>query len=292
MRAFSIIVDARDIPKMTICALVLLLMAAPAFAADAATIHGAVYEWYTFEPLDDVLIEVNSTPSQSMVAKHGIYSMKLGTGDYLITAKYYQNSTLTAYIGEEISITDDGDYILDLLLLPAYVEDETVSDDLEQITESFEEGAQVLEEEKGSSIQTIAVILVLAIVAAAYLLRRNRSKKEEDSTIETKDPVQDLACVDEDGSEIDVNKGRTGYTHRGTDDETGAGARPLPEDLQEIVDMIRTNGGRITQKDLRTRLRYSEAKVSLMVADLENRGCIEKFKKGRGNVIIIPEEHE
>jgi len=283
-----------------------MLMAAPVFAADAATIHGAVYEWYTFEPLENVLIEVNSTPSQSMVAKHGIYSLKLGTGDYLITAKYYQNSTLTAYTEEEISITDDGDYILDLLLLPTYGEDETVPDHLEQMTESFEEGAQILEEDEVSSTQTIAVILVLTFVVVAFLLYRNRSKKEEGSTIKTNDPAQDLIYVDEDGSEIDVDVGNNGGNDRTTnkkgengeesDDETATGDvtrnRTLPEDLQEIVDIIRTNGGRITQKDLRTRLRYSEAKVSLMVADLENRGCIEKFRKGRGNVIIIPKEHE
>jgi uncharacterized membrane protein len=65
---------------------------------------------------------------------------------------------------------------------------------------------------------------------------------------------------------------------------------PLPADLQEIMDIIRGQGGRITQKDLRSKLKYSEGKVSLMLADLERRELIEKFKRGRGNVVILRDE--
>ena len=65
---------------------------------------------------------------------------------------------------------------------------------------------------------------------------------------------------------------------------------PLPADLQEVMDIIRGQGGRITQKDLRSKLKYSEGKVSLMLADLERRELIEKFKRGRGNVVILRDE--
>jgi uncharacterized membrane protein len=65
---------------------------------------------------------------------------------------------------------------------------------------------------------------------------------------------------------------------------------PLPSDLQEVMDIIRGHGGRITQKDLRSRLKYSEGKVSLMLADLERRELVEKFKRGRGNIIIMKDE--
>ncbi len=63
----------------------------------------------------------------------------------------------------------------------------------------------------------------------------------------------------------------------------------LPEDLKEVVEIIRKEGGRITQKELRKRLGYSEAKVSLMIADLERRGIVEKVRKGRGNIIFLKE---
>jgi len=61
----------------------------------------------------------------------------------------------------------------------------------------------------------------------------------------------------------------------------------LQPDLQEALSILRQAGGRITQKELRARLKYSEAKVSLMLDDLENRGLIKRFKKGRGKIVIL-----
>ncbi len=65
----------------------------------------------------------------------------------------------------------------------------------------------------------------------------------------------------------------------------------LPGDLKEILDILINTGGRITQKDLRKKTRYSEAKVSLMIADLESRGLVTKIKKGRGNIITVKKEN-
>ncbi|TDA28108.1 MAG: hypothetical protein DSO01_01480 [Archaeoglobi archaeon] len=61
----------------------------------------------------------------------------------------------------------------------------------------------------------------------------------------------------------------------------------FPEDLKAVVEVIKANGGRITQKELRKRLGYSEAKMSLIIADLERRGIVEKVRKGRGNIIFL-----
>jgi uncharacterized membrane protein len=54
-----------------------------------------------------------------------------------------------------------------------------------------------------------------------------------------------------------------------------------------VLSIIGAHEGRITQKDLRMRLNCSEAKASLMITDLEDRGLVKKVKKGRGNVIIL-----
>uniref|UniRef100_A0A7J2TJ44 Winged helix-turn-helix transcriptional regulator n=1 Tax=Archaeoglobus fulgidus TaxID=2234 RepID=A0A7J2TJ44_ARCFL len=61
----------------------------------------------------------------------------------------------------------------------------------------------------------------------------------------------------------------------------------LPDDLMTVIETIKANGGRITQKELRKKLGFSEAKMSLILADLERRGIIEKVKKGRGNIIFL-----
>jgi uncharacterized membrane protein len=60
----------------------------------------------------------------------------------------------------------------------------------------------------------------------------------------------------------------------------------LPADLHELYALIMKNGGRVTQKELRGEMKYSEAKVSLMLDDLEDRGHIKKIRKGRSNIII------
>ncbi|MBW2988607.1 hypothetical protein KY318_03785, partial [Candidatus Woesearchaeota archaeon] len=62
----------------------------------------------------------------------------------------------------------------------------------------------------------------------------------------------------------------------------------LPEDLRELLRVIKKAGGRIKQKDLRKQYPdMSEAKVSLMVSELEARGLLQKIKKGRGNIIVL-----
>ncbi len=60
----------------------------------------------------------------------------------------------------------------------------------------------------------------------------------------------------------------------------------LPKEARQVLDIIE-NEQRLTQKELRKKLPWSEAKVSLVVADLEERGLIKKIKKGRGNIIKI-----
>ena len=61
----------------------------------------------------------------------------------------------------------------------------------------------------------------------------------------------------------------------------------LSNDLKIVLELIKSAGGRITQKELREKLGWSEAKLSLVLSDLERRGLIEKYKKGRGNIIFL-----
>ena len=68
--------------------------------------------------------------------------------------------------------------------------------------------------------------------------------------------------------------------------EVRAGTTELPEDLDELYALIMKKGGRVTQKELRGEMKCSEAKVSLMLDDLEDRGYIKKIRKGRSNIII------
>lgn len=59
------------------------------------------------------------------------------------------------------------------------------------------------------------------------------------------------------------------------------------EDLNKIFAFIKSQGGRTTQKEIRKQTPLSEAKVSLIISELEAKGVVQKIKKGRGNIIIL-----
>lgn len=409
-----------------ICIAAVLALVVPAVADSnsTATIHGGVYSWNTFEPLENSVVDVNSTPSQSMVAKAGLYSFKLTPGNYSITARYYQNSTLL-YSGEEIvHIKDEGDYVKDLLLLPVYSEELMDSSEVSGSSSNLDESTKNssnsgnsaveatidktnisdgmnLTEKSGSDSSNVNYLLIaltlFIFVAGGHQLFRKHKKMENtlqkektesmaenfsmsvntheltekipnksnelevrqnlqtntEKTFSLKEPVvEPEPKIIQSEPKIIVtspteSEPKTFLTGSAAETESGipekkmsaeskvesvaqekelAGPEPeerieiisleepednpkietpatkieapasprkkfpLPADLQEIMDIIRGQGGRITQKDLRSKLKYSEGKVSLMLADLERRELIEKFKRGRGNVVILRDE--
>ena len=58
-------------------------------------------------------------------------------------------------------------------------------------------------------------------------------------------------------------------------------------DTEIILEILEKEGGRATQKEIRKHIPLSEAKISLMIAELEHQGKVKKVKKGRGNIIIL-----
>jgi len=54
----------------------------------------------------------------------------------------------------------------------------------------------------------------------------------------------------------------------------------------KVLSLIKENK-RVTQKEIRKQIPLSEAKISLIITELEHKGLIEKIKKGRGNILIL-----
>jgi len=234
----------------------------------AITIHGTVYEWYTFEPLDNALVEVNSTPTQFRVAASGVYSFNLPPGDYLIKTSYYQNDTLVYYGEDTLAVTDyEGNYVFDILMFPLQEEAEEFTDeDIGNVTYDVEDNIL-----PGFDLTYTAVaLLILMIMGAAAYYHYNRKDGLEDES-EPAEPVPGVHIEND-------------YLN---DREPAPDIDKLPDDLKEIIHILESQGGRMTQKDLRARLNCSEAKVSLMITDLEDRGLVHKVKKGRGNIILL-----
>jgi len=272
--------------RLLLIAIVIILIPQ---TVSAITIHGTVYEWSTFEPLDNALVEVNSTPTQFRVAASGVYSFNLPPGDYLIKTSYYQNDTLVYYGEDTLTVTDyEGNYVFDILMFPLHEEVEEFTDvDIGNVTYDVEDNIL-----PGFDLTYTAVaLLILMIMGAAAYHHYNRKDGLEDESepaepIEPGESIKSIEAVEsikstEPGSGVHSENDYSEYRGPAPDIDM------LPDDLKEIIDILESQGGRMTQKDLRARLNCSEAKVSLMITDLEDRGLVHKVKKGRGNIILL-----
>ena len=254
------------------CLLLIAIFVVCVPSATAAVVHGTTYEWSTFEALENTIVEVNSTPLQYMVASSGSYTFNLPEGAYMIRAGYYRGNLLEYCAEEEITIIGDGDFVLDLLMFPP-IEEVYLCENI-NFSEDLVDYEEFHEDEAGSTAlpYAIGILSVLAIVSSLFLWKRGKKVTRRDGTGEKEDygyePVEPKPEAPEELEPVDTES-------------------LIPSDLREVLAIIRDRGGRITQKDLRLRLNCSEAKVSLMVTDLEDRGLVKKVKKGRGNVIIL-----
>ena len=56
---------------------------------------------------------------------------------------------------------------------------------------------------------------------------------------------------------------------------------------KKLLKFIKDKDGRVTQKEIRKQFPLSEAKISLVITELEHKGKIQKIKKGRSNIIVL-----
>ena len=215
-----------------------------AVSASAAIIHGSVYD-LSLERVDNALVEINTTPKQVIVSQNGSYSFNVANGDYGIKAKLMQKNSIIAFVQENITIKQEGSYVLDLILFP------DVEEGVEDI--ALDVNGNIVDNRNGTFAFAAILIVVVAIALLFYFKKIKRANIEK--------------------IRIEENK-----------EEKVMHGDP---DLEDIIKIIKNEGGRTTQKDIRKQIPLSEAKISLMIAELEHKGVIEKIKKGRGNIIIL-----
>jgi uncharacterized membrane protein len=296
---------------------VLLTLGVP-FLTDSnitATIHGATYAWDTLEPLNDTVIDINSNPPQSIVAKNGAYSFELGPGDYVITASYYRNNTLVYSKQTTLKIEDEGNYVFDLLL---YTVSEkpvkgTIEDNVNNVSTvnpTEKTGIDFFNENDfftrtvSSTIGYLPVALMLLLLGGGYKLSRKHKEMKKNRSqagkFDTSGPLAKFLCrspgsrtrpeFENIGETVSITKPIIEPADNSEIETAALKNPPLSTDLREVLDVIRGHKGRITQKDLRSRLDYSEVKVSILLSELEKRGLIKKFKNGRENIVILTDE--
>lgn len=260
--------------------------------AQAATVHGTIYSWSDFErPLRNAIVEVNSTPVQSKVATNGTYSFDLFPGNYTIKAKYYLNNVLELTNEEIISIEKEGDFTLDILLFPPTDSEYEFLGDINFTNISGDIRNEVPTDPDYTMFYLIILLLLIFLIAGLYWFRKKRAGIHTEKETPGNDIIHEME-ENPSGKQIeplpvhaDLPPESVSLSQPANTNEELKNKR-LPDDLQALYEAIIQSGGRVTQKDLRKKFTCSEAKVSLMLADLEDRGLIKKIKRGRANIII------
>lgn len=257
----------------------------------SATISGTTFEWYSLEPLDNVIIEINTTPNQTIVTEKGNYSLNVEEGNYLLKAQYFENSKLIYETEEKITIENEGDFIVDLLLFPTINEEEYLIDDFNDTIFSPEE--IIIEEEPPQTFEEIIAGLVLLVIAIALVFYGARKITKATINLETKHigieekyfeiPKEFSKNTEKKEKKISNKKKEGKKTSKKETKET----KNMNKELKDVLEILKTHGGRLTQKELREKVTFGEAKTSLIVAELEELGKVKKFEKGRGNIIIL-----
>lgn len=218
-----------------------------------AKIEGNVYD-LSLNEIKNTIVTINTIPEQKFVIKNGSYSFNVPIGVYIIKANQMDKNMIIASTNENISIKDDGLYRLDLLLFPDLnAEDEIINETNLDITDEYFNETNYL--------GIILIILTIGLIILAYILFKKTKRlkiKEIEDVKELKKSIQDRE------KQYDTS-----------------------EDLKPIIKALKENNGRLNQKELRKIIPLSEAKISLMIAELESKGIIQKIKKGRGNIIIL-----
>ncbi|MBI2650237.1 hypothetical protein HYX04_02895 [Candidatus Woesearchaeota archaeon] len=216
--------------------------------ANAATIHGTVYD-LSLKKVNDARIEINTSPKQFLIAQNASYSFNVPNGFYTIKAQLMQKNTVIASVQENITIKQDGSYVLDLILFP------DVEEGIEDI--DIDVNGNIIETRSNRITVGSAILLAIGIILMGLSYFKKYRKQEKETAHEEKVKIEQKEEKDEDN------------------------------DVGQLIEIIREEGGRITQKEIRKQIPLSEAKISLMIAELEHKGIIEKIKKGRGNIIIL-----
>jgi len=232
---FKLLLSIKQMRWLLIFLIFILTFSETVFASE---IHGRVFD-FELQPVNGAVVEISSSPQQRMVTKDGSYRFEVPMGVYVIKA---QHRDLQA--GEEVTVPDEGVFVLDLILFPSFhEEDELLKDEMSPYLDNAPTNSRL-----GKILTVVFLVLLLSSI---YIFRGRFQKNSIDDN-----SVQEVVSDEK-------------------------------EDLRGVIDFLKRNGGRATQKDLRKEFGLSEAKISLMVSELESNGIIRKFKKGRGNILIL-----
>lgn len=236
--------------------LVVLLTVFLSFTACSTTISGQVFNAEDFSLIQQAIVIVDSTPIQKKVTdQNGFLFNVANEGTFKVKAFVVKNQEVIAIGSDTITIVEEGNYQLDLVVFPAL----DLNGDLAILLNEFGTNKNASNPKQSNDLitQTILPIFgLLIIIGAVIFWIRSQSR--------TTTPSQ-LAPILPPKKEVFFST----------------------EQKNEVTKLLAARGGRMLQKEVRLTLNWGEAYLSLIVAELEHEGKIKKIKHGRGNILIL-----
>lgn len=243
--------------KMAGIIFLLLALSSGVFGAD---ISGKTYEWYSLQQLDGVIVSINSLPEQTVVTQNGSYLFHVKPGNYDLHAEYVEKGVTLYETDENLSIPEDGNYSVDLILFPA-------------LSEPGDTDIPPIQNQNQFPIVEWALIGIGAIaIGAGTIIHFKKMKKlnSEASFLPAIEPASEVVAAP----------------------STDSGSYELDKYALEVLEVLKKSGNRLTQKEIREKITdIGEAKISLILTELEDRKMVKKIKKGRGNIVILIENN-
>ncbi len=229
-----------------------------------ATVSGTVYDGLTLEPQGNSVLTINTSPMQTKVSKDGTYVFTAENGAYILDAEYRENGVVTLRAQRTILIDKEGDYTIDIILLPdvGVVPADPLPGEENELS--------IFDQLMQPALWWSVLIVILA--AAGYSIwnvQRNTHRAKKTTKTEEK--------LSEEKNENKVV-------------EEEKMSRELDQYAVEVINHMKRGGNRLTQKELRGMMNIGEAKVSLVVSELEEEKIIKKIKRGRGNILVLTEK--
>lgn len=265
----------------------LLFVISFSYEASAATIYGTIYD-IGFEEFKNVIIEINTTPKQYFVSKVGNYSFDVPEGSYTLEATYILGNETLASHQESIMVTGEGEYILDMILFIDIDVGKDIGEDNESIDFTIDPNNNNDNNKQSffGRFFLLGIVVFILVVGLGYGMFRFLKSHHQDKD-DTSDNLPSLQEKEETEQEQKEEEREIGEKETKAEVSDIIETVDLPDDAKQVLKIIKERGGRTTQKDIRKDIPLSEAKISLILTDLEQRKFIRKIKKGRGNIIIL-----
>ena len=236
----------------------------------AAVISGSVYD-LSLNKESDAIVEINTLPRQLFVSKTGDYAFNVNPGKYILYAH-----TSTSESSESVIVDDDGNYTLDIILEEklTYIPKDLLSNDSDIAVST-----NLPPSGKMSIEGTILFSILILIVATSMLILifvNNKNLLISRSMLINRNSKVTAVAASTSLHNVHVPKTLSSIEH-------------IDEYESKVLEIIKKDK-RVTQKDVRKAIPLSEAKISLIISDLESQGKIRKIKKGRGNILIFVQD--